>query len=196
MSAYLAQVLPLWQAEIDDPALEYRQRYKAWYQEADDAFKQTFGELLATLLAEPSGARDIPNTVATVIVLDQFCRKIHGKQADAYSGHSKAAAIAGPLLQSPQTNTLPLIQKIALAMSLSSVEDISLHDQCLQWFAQELDHQQGDDRDTLAGFMAIAEKRREYIRQFGRFPIRNQALGRASTPTEAYFLVGTGWDYE
>ena len=37
-----------------------------------------------------------------------------------------------------------------------------------------------------------AEKHREIVARFGRFPHRNEALGRVSTPEEAEFLTQPG----
>ncbi len=38
--------------------------------------------------------------------------------------------------------------------------------------------------------LPFALKHREVIARFGRFPARNQALGRKNTPEEAAFLSG------
>ena len=43
-------------------------------------------------------------------------------------------------------------------------------------------------RDTLAGNLRYAYQHHDIIKKFGRFPHRNAALGRVSTPEEEAFL--------
>ncbi len=44
--------------------------------------------------------------------------------------------------------------------------------------------------DACRGALDFATKHRDIIRKFGRYPHRNDALGRESTPEEAEFLKG------
>lgn len=44
------------------------------------------------------------------------------------------------------------------------------------------------DHPEYAGFLRYAESHREVIRRFGRFPLRNGVLNRASTPDEIVYL--------
>lgn len=196
MGSYLAEVLPYWHEHIDRPELPAKQRFRAWYQRDNNHLEAHFADLVATLLAEPSGARDIPNTAATVIVLDQFPRKLYPGGPEAYSGHDLAAAIVRPLLHSGKDRQLEPIERIALAMSLSNTEQLSHHDACLQWFAQQVENMEGEERALFTDFRRLAEERRDIIRQFGRFPVRNQPLGRNGTPGEAYFVATSGLDFE
>jgi uncharacterized protein (DUF924 family) len=48
------------------------------------------------------------------------------------------------------------------------------------------------DRDGDADSLLWAEKHREIIARFGRFPHRNAVLGRVSTAEEAVFLTQPG----
>lgn len=189
MGAYLAQVLPFWEKHIDRPALPPWKRYQAWYA-ADRAGVLQFEELVETLLAESTGARDISNTAATIILLDQFPRKLFPGQEKAYAGHDSAADIASPLLRHGEDEHLPIAVRIALAMSLCSVERQEMADAAVAWFDAQMPSAADSDRAVLEDFRGIAERRREILGLHGRFPGRNAALGRTTTPTEAYLLVG------
>ena len=48
------------------------------------------------------------------------------------------------------------------------------------------------DQEGDADSLIWAEKHREIIARFGRFPHRNALLGRASTPEEVQFLSQPG----
>ena len=196
MGSYLAEVLPYWQVNVDRPDLAPLERYRAWYAFDQGATASRFGDLVETLLEVPTGARDIANTAATVIVLDQFTRKIFRGEARAYAGHESAAEIAGPLLQHGRETELPQGVRIALAMSLGNSERLAAHDQALAWLNAQQASASGSDLEELEEFTRIARQRREIIRLYGRFPPRNYVLGRANTPAEAYLLVGHGYEFE
>jgi uncharacterized protein (DUF924 family) len=194
MGAYLAEVLPFWQEHIDRPELPPWKRYQAWYS-PDPKGLQHFEDLLETLLAEPTGARDISNTAATIILLDQFPRKLFAGEPRAYAGHDSAAAIAGPLLKHGKDRPLPMAVRIALTMSLCSVEQPAAADAAVNWFDTKLASEQGGDRDLLAGFYAIARRRQEVLRQYGRYPGRNRILNRDDTQPEADLLEGHATEF-
>jgi uncharacterized protein (DUF924 family) len=48
------------------------------------------------------------------------------------------------------------------------------------------------ERATFDGYLNYAERHREIIRRFGRFPHRNAVLGRTSTAEELAFLQTPG----
>jgi hypothetical protein len=50
----------------------------------------------------------------------------------------------------------------------------------------------GDGAAAFDGYVGYAERHREIIRRFGRFPHRNAILGRTSTPEEIAFLQTPG----
>ena len=53
-------------------------------------------------------------------------------------------------------------------------------------------YQELQENPGMEGMARWAEKHRDVIRRFGRFPHRNAALGRASTPGETEFLKQPG----
>ena len=63
-----------------------------------------------------------------------------------------------------------------------------LQDQSVALFRDLAALVQEEHRETFAGFVDYAERHREVISRFGRFPHRNAILGRESTPLEKAFL--------
>ena len=51
-------------------------------------------------------------------------------------------------------------------------------------------HQPPEVRERLQGNLRSARQHRDIVERFGRFPHRNAALGRPSTPDETTFLQG------
>ena len=89
-----------------------------------------------------------------------------------------ARALAGMPAQHTETEIL------GIALCLSHSEAMQDQDDALALLAGL--------RGNHPGLEKILRERQEVIRQFGRFPARNRPLKRASTPTEAYFVLGAG----
>lgn len=81
-------------------------------------------------------------------------------------------------------------QQLAAITCLSHSEVLADHElalDCLHTLSGT-----GDDREELEAWL---RERHDVIRLYGRFPARNRVLGRASTPAEAYFVVGFGQQF-
>ena len=76
-------------------------------------------------------------------------------------------------------------------MPLEHAEDLALQDRCVALF-EALVQAGSEHAQTLQGALDYAHKHRAVIRQFGRFPHRNAALGRAGTAEEAAYLALPG----
>lgn len=48
------------------------------------------------------------------------------------------------------------------------------------------------ERERFVGYLDYARRHRDVIARFGRFPHRNEALGRICTPEEVGYLGGPG----
>ncbi len=117
--------------------------------------------------------------LALVLLLDQFPRHIWRGEAAAYGGDRQALELSllaeerGWLQQEQQRSR----RQFWLMPRLHS-EDLDVQTQALSLFAQWTDPRTH----------ALALRHREIIRRFGRFPHRNVALKRNSTPDELQHL--------
>ncbi len=89
------------------------------------------------------------------------------------------------MISSGLYNELPPIMQTFALMPLMHAEDLENQDLCLTKFKQ-LEAAHG------ISFVAFAEKHRDVVAQFGRFPSRNAYLGRESTPAEEEYIAGGG----
>jgi uncharacterized protein (DUF924 family) len=76
-------------------------------------------------------------------------------------------------------------------MPLEHAEDLATQDEAVRRF-QALLADAGSHREVLASALDYARRHRDVIARFGRFPHRNEILGRASTVAEAEFLRQPG----
>ncbi len=160
--------------------------------EFDETIRQRFGTLVDGALQSAAGwSDDAPSRLAELIVLDQFTRNLFRGQARAFAGDARALELALQLVDSGEHLTLHPLQRWFAYMPLEHAEDLALQDRCVALF-EALVNDAGEHTETLKGALDYAHKHREVIRQFGRFPHRNAALGRSSTAAELAYLAQPG----
>ena len=76
-------------------------------------------------------------------------------------------------------------------MPLMHAEDVAAQQECLARL-HTLAEEPGPAQEMAIAAIPFAEQHLEIIRRFGRFPHRNVALGRTSTPDEAAFMADGG----
>ncbi len=160
----------------------------------DEAIRQGFGPLVAQALAGGLTDWEEPprHRLALLVLLDQFTRNLHRGQATAFAGDARACALALDLLDRGLHRSLPPIGRVFVFMPLMHAEDLALQDRCIRCFEDLLADTPADHavaRDDLASHLQFARLHRDIVLRFGRFPHRNQALGRRNTDEETAFLV-------
>lgn len=121
--------------------------------------------------------------LALVILLDQVPRNVFRGRPQAFSFDSHALAIAEAALLHGHDRAMAPLRRRFLYMPFEHSEVLSD-----QRYAVKLFEQAGDDPEGLD----FARKHLEIIQRFGRFPHRNEALERETTPEEAEFLKQPG----
>ena len=166
----------------------YRQ---AWFKK-DDGFDAAIRARFALAVeAAQDGALDAwtataEGTLALVIVLDQFARNVHRGSHRAFAGDAHARRIARAAIEAGMDRELTKIQRCFLYLPFEHAEGMADQDLSVHLFASIADDPQ------MPTVLDYAERHREVIRRFGRFPHRNAALGRASTPEEEAYLAEPG----
>ena len=176
-----AEVLNFW----------FKRDRKAWFEKTpvfDDEIRSRFLPLYEMALGGRLGSwRNEPKScVALVILLDQFPRNMFRGTARAFETDPAAREAARAILDQGWDKALSADERMFVYLPLEHSE--SLHDQerCLALMKEIAVF-----RET-ADLPKWAEAHLTIIRRFGRFPHRNAALGRASTPEEIEFLKTPG----
>jgi len=170
------EVLDFWLGEIGP---------EGWFagsEEIDDACAVRFGALLDAL--EGGGLEHwvdgVVGTLAYLIVADQFSRNIHRGSARAFATDIHARAAARHALAAGWDMQAPVPERQFFYMPFEHSEDLADQDLAVRLMEERMD---GD-----AELILHARAHRDIIRRFGRFPFRNLALGRDTTPAEQEFL--------
>ena len=167
-----------------------------WFTELNDAQRFAKDEALdarlrqrfeATLRAAIAGElyewrRTALGRLAEIVVLDQFSRNIYRDTPAAFSQDAQALALAQELISRGLDQDVPTAQRAFAYMPYMHSESLLIHQQALALFSQT----------GLEGSLAFEHKHRKILEQFGRYPHRNQILGRASTASEIAFLKTPG----
>lgn len=124
--------------------------------------------------------------LALIILLDQFPRNMFRGEPKAFATDSLALAAAQHAVAHQFDRQLIPVQRWFIYLPFEHSENLEHQQQAVALFEQ-LHH----DPDS-ASVIDYAYKHLEIIKHFGRFPHRNQILGRETTPEEAAFLKQPG----
>ena len=152
----------------------------------DAQIRERFGELHeAASRRELESWRGAPESMlALVVVLDQFSRNLHRGDPRAFAQDAHARECANEALARGDERVLLPVQRQFLYLPLEHSEDLADQERCVELMRTL------EQFPETRGLTQWAEKHRVIIARFGRFPHRNTALGRASTPEEIAFLAG------
>jgi len=173
-----------------------RQR-KLWFGKTPENDLAVAERFAATLRAAAAGKLDHwANTsrgrLALVIVLDQFPHHIHRDQPQAFATDSQALALSLDALAAAEDRQLAPIERVFLYLPLEHAESIDMQDQSVSLYEKLAREAGADERALFDDFLDYARKHRDVVVRFGRFPHRNEILGRPSTPDELEFLKQPG----
>ena len=121
--------------------------------------------------------------LALVIVLDQFPRNMFRGSARIYAADPLARAIADRALVRGFDRAVASELRTFFYLPFMHSEALADHERCVALY-RDL-----GDADSLRW----AEDHADIIRRFGRFPHRNEVLGRATTADEQAFLDAGGF---
>jgi uncharacterized protein (DUF924 family) len=139
------------------------------------------------------GWRDEPRTaLALILLLDQFPRHVYRGSAEAFGSDAEALAVATACIDTGMDEALSLCERVFLYLPVQHSERLQDHDLALRCFTSLVDVASASALPILGFCRASVTAELEHIevlRRFGRYPYRNAALGRASTPAEAAWLA-------
>ena len=125
---------------------------------------------------------DAPRSaLALVVALDQFPRNLFRGEARAFATDPMAREVARRILGRGWDKAMTQSERLFAYLPFEHSESLEDQDLCVE-LMKDFDERQ----------RWYAERHREIIRRFGRFPHRNDGLGRQSTPAEIEFLKQPG----
>ncbi len=154
----------------------------------DETIRTRFGEPIAVALAGGYGEWCVSaeGALARVLLLDQFTRNAFRDTPRAFAGDERALATAQDAIARGLDRALDPFGRWFLYLPFEHAEDAAMQRRALELY-EALAAETGDRAP-----LEWAQKHAEVIFRFGRYPHRNDILGRASTPEELEFLAQPG----
>ena len=184
-------------AQLATRAQALAQRSELWFggnsqqqQQRDELIRTEFGDLLErSARGELDGWADSPRRrLSLILLLDQFSRQIHRGTPQAFEYDEKALALTLTGMQSAADAALNVVERIFFYMPLQHAESLEAQDESVNTFRRLAEEAPSELRATFEESVEAAQAHRELIAQFGRFPHRNELLGRPNTPEEQIYL--------
>jgi uncharacterized protein (DUF924 family) len=121
-----------------------------------------------------------------ILLLDQFPRNLFRGESRAFATDEKALVAARLAVERGFDQELPKLWRWFFYLPFEHSEDLTGQRRCVELF-RALD--EGPESDYATEY---AVKHLQIIERVGRFPHRNEALVRKSTPEEEEFLTHPG----
>jgi uncharacterized protein (DUF924 family) len=180
-------VLNFWFGAPDDP--EFGQPREAWFKK-DDVFdadiRSKFGE--AVEQAIEGGLEDWEDggngSLALILLLDQFARNIFRGSDKSFAGDVRTRRVAAAAIEDGIEKVLNIPQRVFLYLPFEHSEDIADQHRSMDLF-NSLPEYEGRSNQ-----IEYAQRHFDIVERFGRFPHRNDVVGRDSTKEEIEFLKG------
>ena len=158
-----------------------------WYEKDDDLdllMTERFIALHSSVVAgECSSWRNEPmGRLAEVLVIDQFSRNIYRDDPKSFIYDPMALVLAQEAIRGDHNKNLDAKYKQFLYMPYMHSESDMIHNSAMLLFSEP----------GLEAAFDFELKHKSIIERFGRYPYRNEILGRTSTPEEIEFLKKAG----
>jgi uncharacterized protein (DUF924 family) len=183
------QILDFWFGKPDEA--DYGKPRKVWFtknpefdQEVRSRFLINYQQAAAGHLddwkASPLGC------LALIILLDQFPRNMFRGQPQAFATDPQSLAYAHHTVTQGFDKELLPIQRCFVYLPFEHSENLAHQRQAIELFSTLKDYPE------CASGVDYAHRHFKVIERFGRFPHRNEILGRETTLEEAEFLKQPG----
>jgi uncharacterized protein (DUF924 family) len=187
------EILSFWFGDLGRADLPSSDRTNLWFGESEQLkkemmtlFDKEYKEAVAGHLNEWS---ETPRgRLALIILLDQFSRWAFRNTPNAFTQDKIAQQLCTDGLREKMDKSLTLIERVFFYMPLVHAEDTHIQDTSIQLFQNLVSLSMTETTQVYQLFLAYAYAHFRVVKEFGRFPQRNQILGRESTDAEIAFL--------
>jgi len=180
MNLQPSDILRFW---FEGDASEHRDK---WFRQ-DTAFDGVCARFTAAIRIARAGRFDQwaatpQGALALIVLLDQLSRNVFRGSAEAFAADQHARKIARATIEAGFDTLLTPVERMFVYLPFEHSEAIADQNESVRLY-QTLRGALGDKT------IDHADRHRDVILRFGRFPHRNPALGRINTPEEAAWLA-------
>ena len=131
--------------------------------------------------------------MALILLTDQYSRNIFRGTKEAFSSDPTAQKVAGIIYGDPALwSQYGTYEKMFICMPFMHAEDAKLTQQCRDGFKRIADDATNEGlkecAEDIMKWMKFADDHHDIVAKWGRYPHRNAAIGRKTTPEEEEYL--------
>lgn len=193
------RILNYWFGTLHENKAPSSDYYQMWFVKRDDIdlyIKSNFEEdLNRAAEGKLKSWEDAPRGIlALIILLDQFSRNIYRGTAKAFAQDNLVLQLCLQGIEKGADKNLHPVERLFFYMPLEHSEDLEMQKKSVEYFSllEKLFASPTSLASMISTFRDYADKHFVIIERFGRFPHRNDILGRESTPVEIEFLKEPG----
>jgi uncharacterized protein (DUF924 family) len=178
----------------EPPSADTRTRWWKKDEAFDAEIRRRFGTLheRACIGGLDDWAESPRGCLALVIVLDQFSRNLHRGSPRAWAQDDQALEHVERALARGDDGELAPFERLFLYMPMMHAEHLAAQNRCVEVIGTLAREAPEPLRAGFENNLDFAVQHRDIIERFGRFPHRNEVLGRTSTAEELEFLKQPG----
>lgn len=189
--------MDFWFREAVDPDDSIEEWNKVWFgddEKFDQAIRSRFASLPDLALSGQlnSWLDHAGGALALVLVLDQFPRNIYRGSAQCFAYDGKAQEVADLAVERAYDQALRPIEAVFLYMPFEHAEDIDKQRSCVSLVRKLVERAPQGQKEDFENYVSYAVRHHDIIERSGRFPHRNEILGRAMTDEERDYLDSGG----
>jgi uncharacterized protein (DUF924 family) len=193
------EILNYWFRALNENEAPSGDYYTIWFakrSDIDQHIKTNFErDLKSAIEGKLKSWEDIPRgALALIILLDQFSRNMYRRTEKAFAQDSLALEVCMRGIGKGFDKKLHPVDRLFFYMPLQHSESLEIQRKSVKYFSnlEKLFPYPHPLAPMISGFKEYADKHYVIIERFGRFPHRNEILGRESTSEEVEFLKEPG----
>lgn len=193
MSFDAKSILEFWFADNALTPEGYEVRKQLWFsvnEEFDSEIRRRFEPQIsnAAELCQSGLSSDARQNLARIIATDQFPRNVYRGTAQAFAYDSAALNVTKGMIESNMHKQLSYVERMFVYMPLEHSECLDMQILSVKMFEALVASEDNQFESDSSESIRYAHLHKEIIERFGRFPHRNEILGRESTPEEIEYL--------
>lgn len=186
-------VLAFWLEPLPRTADEVEAKKRFWFDggsSVDREIGERFGKLVERARrGELDDWAETPRgTLALIVLIDQFSRNLHRGTPEAFSRDPKALRLAADGYDRGRFDGFGTLEHFFASMPFRHAEDVETQRRGVALAVKDALCAEPLLLELMIYSVDWARKHLDVIVRFGRFPHRNAALGRVSTPEEIEYL--------
>jgi len=183
----------------ESPALAEEQS-ALWWQSTREQDNEITERFLALHEQAASGALDVwqddpYGRLALILLLDQFPRNMFRRTPRAFATDPQALELCQYGVRKALDSVLHPVERVFFYLPMEHAENSAMQKMCLLMMGTLRNEALAEWKPYFQNTFKFAQEHQRIIQLFGRFPHRNEILGRETTPEERDWLEHSRLDF-